>query len=206
LPIKAVLKTDYLKNLMLKTNNCMLKTKNRKANIAKSTIMNLAIVLAIAVLPSGCGYQLQKPLSIENAEQPVYVDGDLLLALALKRQLALNNISTSKNPSNAGSVVSVALIDDDSRSYSISLDGRNAEVLRTMKASIEWRSVDSKKTNSSDSRELLPRSVVSTEQVQIQNPDNVTAQTREAESIGKEMRETLVEKMLNLMRYRSQSK
>ena len=58
----------------------MLKTKNLTAHIANSIIMNLAIVLAIAVLPSGCGYQLQKPLSIENAEQPVYVDGDLLLA------------------------------------------------------------------------------------------------------------------------------
>lgn len=189
----------------------MLKTKNQKTKIANSLMIKLAaikliLILAITILPSGCGYQLQKPLSINTAEQPVYVDGDLLLALALKRQLALNNISTSKKLSNAGSVVSVAIVDDDSRSYSISLDGRNAEVLRTMKASIEWQSVDSKKTNSSDSRELLPRSVVSTEQVQIQNPDNVTAQTREAESIGKEMRETLVEKMLNLMRYRSHSK
>lgn len=186
----------------------MLKTKNQKTKIANSLMIKLAaikliLILAITILPSGCGYQLQKPLSINTAEQPVYVDGDLLLALALKRQLALNNISTSKKLSNAGSVVSVAIVDDDSRSYSISLDGRNAEVLRTMKASIEWRSVDSKKTNS---RELLPRSVVSTEQVQIQNPDNVTAQTREAESIGKEMRETLVQKMLNLMRYRSHSK
>lgn len=196
---------------MLKTSNCKLKTNSRKPRIAKNLIMNLAtiklaIVLAIVILPSGCGYQLQKPVSINNAEQPVYVDGDLLLALALKRQLTLNNIGTSKRLSSAGSVVSVALIDDDSRSYSISLDGRNAEVLRTMKASIEWRSVDSKKTNISDSRELLPRSVVSAEQVQIQNPDSVTAQTREAESISKEMREALVAKMLNLMRYRSQSK
>lgn len=196
---------------MLKASNCRLKINSRKPKIAKTLMMNLAtiklaIVLAIVILPSGCGYQLQKPLSINNAEQPVYVDGDLLLALALKRQLALNNISTSKRLSDAGSVVSVGLIDDDSRSYSISLDGRNAEVLRTMKASIEWRSVNSKKTNTSDNRELLARSIVSAEQVQIQNPDNVTAQTRETESISKEMRETLAAKMLNLMRYRSQPK
>lgn len=158
----------------------------------------LCLVVVTAII-SGCGYQLQKPLQVSAQAQPIFIEGELLLGIALKRQLAANGISTTKLLRNAGSQVKIKLIEDDIRSYSVSLDGRNAEVQRSMSASIEWKLVNK---DSDTEKQLLSQTTVSAEQVQIQNPDNVSAQASEAELIAQELREQLAEKMLNVMRYR----
>ena len=158
------------------------------------------LIVFIALLLSACGYQLQKPLVVEANTQPVYVEGDRLISLALKQQLRSNDIQIAKNLSAANSVISVAVIDTDSRSYSISVDARDAEVLRSMTASIEWRHRVAK--NNSNDQRLLEKSLVSAEVVQVKNPDNVTAQNSESEILLRELRERLVEQMISLIRYR----
>ena len=99
------------------------------------------IIVVIALLLTACGYQLQKPIAMDDNTQPVYVDGDRLLSLALKQQLRSNGIALVSNASSANSIITVALVDNDSRSYSVSIDARDAEALRSMAASIEWHRI-----------------------------------------------------------------
>ena len=157
------------------------------------------IVVFIALLLSACGYQLQKPLSLEASTQPVYVEGDRLISLALKQQLRSNGIQITEKSSAASSVITVSLIDNDIRSYSISIDARDAETLRSMTAAIEWRYRANKNKSHG---QLLEKSLVSAEVVQVKNPDNVAAQSSENEILMRELRERLIEKMISLIRYR----
>ena len=152
----------------------------------------------MALLLSACGYQLQKPLSIEADIQPVYVEGDRLISLALKQQLRANGITLSKTASSANSIMNVSLINSDSRSYSLSIDARDAEVLRSMTASLEWH----RTTSNSSERQILEKATVSAEVVQVNNPDNFAAQDSESEILVNELRDRLTEKMISLIRYR----
>jgi len=136
---------------------------------------------------------------MDDNTQPVYVDGDRLLSLALKQQLRSNGIALVSNASSANSIITVALVDNDSRSYSVSVDARDAEALRSMAASIEWHRIA---TSESSDRTLIQKTIVDAEVVQIQNPDNVAAQNSEGEILVRELRERLVEKMISLIRYR----
>lgn len=161
--------------------------------------LKTTVVVCIAILLSACGYQLQKPLSLAASTQPIYIEGDRRISLALKQQLRSNGIEIAEKSSAASSVITVSLIDNDRRSYSISVDARDAETLRSMTAAIEWR-YRANKNNSS--RQLLKKSLVSAEVVQVKNPDNVAAQSSESEILMRELRERLVEKMISLIRYR----
>ena len=161
--------------------------------------IKVTIIATIMLLLTACGYQLQKPIAVDDNTQPVYVEGDRLLSIALKQQLRSNGITLASNASSANSIITVALIDNDSRSYSVSIDARDAEALRSMVASIEWHRIA---TSENDDRILIPKTAVDAEVVQIQNPDNVAAQNSEGEILVRELRERLVEKMISLIRYR----
>jgi len=161
--------------------------------------IKVTIIATIMLLLTACGYQLQKPIAVDDNTQPVYVEGDRLLSIALKQQLRSNGITLASNASSANSIITVALIDNDSRSYSVSIDARDAEALRSMVASIEWHRIA---TSENDDRTLIPKTAVDAEVVQIQNPDNVAAQNSEGEILVRELRERLVEKMISLIRYR----
>ena len=156
------------------------------------------IIVVIALLLTACGYQLQKPIAMDDNTQPVYVDGDRLLSLALKQQLRSNGIALVSNASSANSIITVALVDNDSRSYSVSIDARDAEVLRSMEASIEWHRIA---VAESSERTLIEKTVVNAEVVQTQKPENVAAQNSEGELLTHELRGRLVEKMMSLIRY-----
>ena len=99
--------------------------------------IKVTIIAAIMLLLTACGYQLQKPIAVDDNTQPVYVDGDRLLSLALKQQLRSNGIALASNSSNANSIITVVVVDNENRSYSVSADARDAEALRSMTASIE---------------------------------------------------------------------
>ena len=157
------------------------------------------LIAVITLLLTACGYQLQKPITIDDSIQPVYIDGDRLMSLALKQQLRSNGIALATNSSTANSIITIVVVDDENRSYSVSADARDAEVLRSMAASIEWhRIIGSKNSN----RTLIQKTIVDAEVVQIKNPDNVAAQNSEGEILVRELRERLVEKMVSLIRYR----
>ncbi|MBT5292104.1 MAG: hypothetical protein HOO01_00230 [Cellvibrionales bacterium] len=156
------------------------------------------MIAVITLLLTACGYQLQKPIILDDNTQPVYVDGDRLISIALKQQLRSNSIAIVSNASSAKSIITVALIDNDSRSYSVSADARDAESLRSMAASIEWHRIAA---SENIERTLIQKTVVNAEVVQTQNPDNVAAQNSEGEILIRELRERLVEKMISLIRY-----
>ena len=156
------------------------------------------MIAVITLLLTACGYQLQKPIILDDNTQPVYVDGDRLISIALKQQLRSNSIAIVSNASSAKSIITVALIDNDSRSYSVSANARDAESLRSMAASIEWHRIAA---SENIERTLIQKTVVNAEVVQTQNPDNVAAQNSEGEILIRELRERLVEKMISLIRY-----
>lgn len=161
-------------------------------------IIKATMIAVITLLLTACGYQLQKPIILDDNTQPVYVDGDRLISIALKQQLRSNSIAIVSNASSAKSIITVALIDNDSRSYSVSADARDAESLRSMAASIEWHRIAA---SENIERTLIQKTVVNAEVVQTQNPDNVAAQNSEGEILIRELRERLVEKMISLIRY-----
>ena len=161
-------------------------------------MIKATMIAVITLLLTACGYQLQKPIILDDNTQPVYVDGDRLISIALKQQLRSNSIAIVSNASSAKSIITVALIDNDSRSYSVSADARDAESLRSMAASIEWHRIAA---SENIERTLIQKTVVNAEVVQTQNPDNVAAQNSEGEILIRELRERLVEKMISLIRY-----
>ena len=161
-------------------------------------MIKATMITVITLLLTACGYQLQKPIVLDDNTQPVYVDGDRLISIALQQQLRSNSIALANNASSAKSIITVALINNKSRSYSVSADARDAESLRSMAASIEWHRIAA--TEKSE-RTLIQKTVVNAEVVQIQNPDNVAAQNSEGEILVRELRERLVEKMISLIRY-----
>ena len=161
-------------------------------------MIKATIIAVITFLLTACGYQLQKPIILDDNTQPVYVDGDRLISIVLKQQLRSNSIATVSNASSAKSIIKVALIDNDSRSYSVSANARDAESLRSMAASIEWHRIAA---SENIERTLIQKTIVNAEVVQTQNPDNVAAQNSEGEILIRELRERLVEKMINLIRY-----
>ena len=161
-------------------------------------MIKATMITVITLLLTACGYQLQKPIVLDDNTQPVYVDGDRLISIALQQQLRSNSIALANNASSAKSIITVALINNKSRSYSVSADARDAESLRSMAASIEWHRIAA--TENSE-RTLIQKTVVNAEVVQIQNPDNVAAQNSEGEILVRELRERLVEKMISLIRY-----
>jgi len=161
-------------------------------------MIKATMIAFITLLLSACGYQLQRPIALDDNTQPVYVDGDRLISIALKQQLRSNSIAIVSTASSAKSIITVALIDNDSRSYSVSADARDAESLRSMAASIEWHRIAA---SENIERTLIEKTVVNAEVVQTQNPDNVAAQDSEGEILMRELRARLVEKMISLIRY-----
>ena len=161
-------------------------------------MIKATMIAFITLLLSACGYQLQRPIALDDNTQPVYVDGDRLISIALKQQLRSNSIAIASTASSAKSIITVALIDNDSRSYSVSADARDAESLRSMAASIEWHRIAA---SENIERTLIEKTVVNAEVVQTQNPDNVAAQDSEGEILIRELRARLVEKMISLIRY-----
>ncbi|HAB55847.1 MAG TPA: hypothetical protein DCE61_05675 [Cellvibrionales bacterium] len=172
--------------------------QTRVTRVNNRFTIKATIIVVIALLLTACGYQLQKPIAMDDNTQPVYVDGDRLLSLALKQQLRSNGIALVSNASSANSIITVALVDNDSRSYSVSIDARDAEVLRSMEASIEWHRIA---VAESSERTLIEKTVVNAEVVQTQKPENVAAQNSEGELLTRELRGRLVEKMMSLIRY-----
>lgn len=170
-------------------------------------------MLLTATLLSSCGYQLQKPLSIEAQAQPVYVEGSLLLSIQLKRELIANNIHVSNDRHSAKSIISIHSINYDNRSFSVSKDGHDAEIQRNLSAEVKWvyknnpagasalTAVHASDESSDERRTILPYTVVSAEIVQVQNPDNKAAQQQESELLLRELHAEIITKTISLIRY-----
>ncbi len=170
-------------------------------SLAFSNRVLVSLMLFITILLTGCGYQLQKPLSVEINAQPIYIEGDLLLSIALKRQLVAEGLLISNKRSSANSTITLNNVDFESRNFSVSDEGKNAETQRNMSAGIKWKYNSENTENDTGSRTLLPYSTVTTEIVQVKNLDNVAAQQSESDLLLREARDEIAEKMVQLIRY-----
>jgi len=140
---------------------------------------------------TSCGYQLQKPLLIEDHLQPIYVSGNLLLSNALTRKLREQSIVIANNAANARSFMRIELIDASTRELSISHDGRTAENSRNLLAQLEWRS----------SEKQLLDTIISANANQSSNPENQAAQQAEAELIAGELQQKLIATAMQRIRH-----
>lgn len=144
----------------------------------------------LILLVASCGYQLQKPLIIDDELQPIYISGDLLLSRALKRKLQEQQIVIANYTSNARSFIRIQLIKQDERELSVSHDGRTAEFIRRISAQLEWRSGEIR----------LLEVPIHVQVIQSSNPDNQAAQQAEADLLTNELQHQIIEIALHRIR------
>ena len=159
-------------------------------------LCGISLAALALVWLAGCGYQLQRPLlastSVQANYQPVFVDAQAAWAVALQRELMANDVRVTTQRNAAASVIRLVATPQPSRSLSVSADGRDAEILRSVTASLNWHS---------GSRTLLPDTDLRAEHTQVANPARRAAQQRESELIDSELMRALMAKVLQQLRY-----
>lgn len=159
------------------------------------------LLILILLCLASCGYQLQKPLTISDHRQAIFIDGDRLLVLNLKKQLRNQGIVISNDISNANSRIKLSIVERESRNIALSAEGRDAQSLHRLTVSIEWLSLQ--KINAA-ALPLTPIILASTniyaESIQLKNPDNITAQQSTHDRIQEQLSERIINKILNIIR------
>ena len=155
----------------------------------------VAVYLSIATQLAGCGFQLRQPVSIDNALQPIWVTGDLQLARELRRALVSANIGITDSRRAAGSVIELHNVIYDAREHAIAFDGRTAELRRLLSVDVIWRS--SSRSAADGEKTQLMALPLTTETLQINNPDNSAAAQREAELLSAELRSALARQIVD---------
>ena len=82
------------------------------------------------MLLSACGFALRGSTGIASALQPIYVGGDRSsqeLHQALRRQLQINQVGTTRQRSKAKLIAEVELLRYDKRSIALDREARDAE-------------------------------------------------------------------------------
>ena len=153
----------------------------------------------------GCGYQLQKPLEISDHRQAIFIEGDRLLALKLKKQLRSRGIIVSDALSNANSRITITIIERDSRNLTLSADSRDGQTAHRLSVTIEWLSLEKSDISSQPmtTSVILPPTNVYAELVQLQNPDNVAAQQSTKERLLLQLGDRIIAKILHIIRINS---
>ena len=157
----------------------------------------LGFCLLLSALLS-CSYQLQPPLKINGAAQPIYIEGDRAFAISLKRKLEQHGIALSHSRENAGSVIRINNIHHDTRDYALSADSRLAEQRHHLQAHLSWHYRNSK--NESGDSILLDRNF-SSERIQLLQPEHLSAQQRETTQLIEILRDQISNRMLDAMRH-----
>ncbi|MDG2473620.1 MAG: hypothetical protein P8M71_10985 [Pseudomonadales bacterium] len=161
----------------------------------------LFIILLFCLV--GCGYQLQKPLVISDHRQAIFIEGDRLLTVKLKKQLRSQGIIVSDTLSTANSRITLAVIERDSRNLTLSADSRDAHTAHRLSVSIEWLSLRKHDISSQTALVILPSTTVHAELVQLQNPDNVAAQQSTKERLQQQLGDRITAKILHIIRLNS---
>ncbi|NNC55567.1 MAG: hypothetical protein HKO07_07590 [Pseudomonadales bacterium] len=154
--------------------------------------IKLVALALFAALPAACGYHLQQPLSMQSSWQPIYVDASGELRRALQSELLENNLALTSKRKNAGSTLSLNAQPIKTRGLSISFDGRDAEILRSLQTQLYWRD---KKGHSLADISLYA------EQSQLASPGQRAAQQREADALDQLLREDIARQVIEILRY-----
>ncbi|MGB5324210.1 MAG: hypothetical protein WBN40_02135 [Pseudomonadales bacterium] len=162
------------------------------ANKPFAIVRAITRVLVCAIALAGCGYQLQKPLLLQQGWQPLFLDADINLQRVLRNELAKSNIAITRSRKQAGSVLTLRASDIAVRGISISFDGRDAELLRSIDAELAWRDA---------SGQALAQAQLHSEQTQLASPERRAAQQREAARLDELLREKLVQQAIALLQH-----
>ena len=163
----------------------------------------LLIILLFCLV--GCGYHLQKPLVISDHRQAIFIDGDGLLALKLKKQLRSQGTIVSDALSDANSRITLDVIERGSRNLTLSADSRDGQKVHRLSVTIEWLSLQKSDISSQiiTTSVILPPTSVHAELVQLQNPDNVAAQQSTKERLLLQLGDRIIAKILHIIRINS---
>ncbi|MBT8150032.1 MAG: hypothetical protein KJO62_01430 [Gammaproteobacteria bacterium] len=184
----------YLITAALQSLACIAIAQVRQAQpaIVCSLLRAMAMPVLLLGLVSGCGFQLQKPLVLNESWQPIFIDASGELRRALQRELLENNLSITRNRKNAGSTLALSAKPIETRSLSISFDGRDAEILRSLDTEMEWRDANGR---------LLANTGLSAEQSQLASPAQRAAQQREADALDQLLRADIAKQALAILRH-----
>ncbi len=153
----------------------------------RPTITSLLLAFALLV---GCGYQpVRTP--VDAALQPVYIRENSDLAIAIKRELLANGVDVTGNPGTANSSIIIQEYDTESRGASVNREGRDAENLHQLYATLLWQ----KKGGA-----LLLQRDLDVEAIQVSNPDRPLAERNESIMIFEDLAEAMAAQVIRLLR------
>lgn len=172
----------------------------------KNRVKLRAVLLIFALLfTSGCGFQLARPLALNDELQPVLLNARDPLAVTLKRTLQSRGVKVldSAFERNAGSETNAAKtrlalrnIDREKRNYSVNFSGKNAEFLLSLKADVIWSELPGEE--SVVAKELFKKTI-EVETVILANPSNPGAERSEIRATERLLEQRFCENILLLM-------
>ena len=148
-------------------------------------------MLALVLVLPGCGYQPVRPVHIAPELQPVYVRDNSALGIAIKRQLKAAVIALAITSAEAASSLQLINTQMNSRGQTVSLTGRDAEMLRQLQATVIWQTANGK---------VLLEQQLDAETLQIANPDNPLAEYNERDTIENNLTQALTQQVLRMLR------
>lgn len=92
--------------------------------------INALVLIAATLLLSACGFALRGSTGIASTLQPIYVGGSRdsqELQQALRRQLQINQVGTTRKRGQAQLIAEVQLLRYDKRSIALDREARDAE-------------------------------------------------------------------------------
>lgn len=157
----------------------------------KTQFINPLFVLLSLLIIQSCGYQLQKPLVIDDQYQPVFVPGNNELSFALRSNLESQGITTTSSSNNAGSTAELTSNSIDARGITLAQDGLIAETQLFKSGLFKWYS---------SNEVFVEQTELSSERIQTINADTPNAMKKESQTIIKNINNALARQAIQLMK------
>lgn len=158
--------------------------------------LRLALSLGLCLLLSSCGFALRGSTGITDALQPIYVGGDRgsqELHQALRRQLQINQVGTTRQRSQAKLVAEVTLLANDKRSIALDRGARDAEYALFERARISL--LDAK------GRRVKGPIILEQRRLVVNDANNPVGEETESSIVRAEMREQLSIRLAQQLEY-----
>lgn len=147
-----------------------------------------AVLAALLLLTSACGWQLRGAgLSLPDKLDHIYIEGNTVVANALRQSLTEGDRSLAASSANADVIVRILNDRFDQRTATISASARISE--RRMTHEVEYLIVDN------DGEPIFPPGRLDIERIYEYNEDNVLATDDEVVMLRSEMLQDLVRQL-----------
>ncbi|WP_372864954.1 LPS assembly lipoprotein LptE [Spongiibacter sp.] len=156
----------------------------------------LALLIAASLLLAACGFALRGSTSIADEWQPIYVGGDRgsqELQQALRRQLQISQVATTRKRSDAKLIAEVQMLRHDKRSITLNREARDAEYALYERARLSLLD--------SQGRRLRGPTVLEQRRLVVNDADNPVGEETESSIVRAEMREQLSIRLAQQLEY-----